>query len=1059
MNRCPNCGEENPERARFCLNCGASLAAAPAAVEVRKTVTILFADVVGSTSLGEQTDPESTRRMLSRYFDAMRRVIERHGGQVEKFIGDAVMAVFGIPTLHEDDALRAVRAAHEMQSAVSLLNEELASASWNPIALRIGVNTGEVVAGEATGGHTLVTGDAVNVAARLEQAADPGQILLGPTTHRLVRASIQAEPMPPLELKGKAEPVEAFRLTGVGDHGPIRRHDTPLVGRAREMHVLAEAFDRANEEQACYLFTLLGTAGVGKSRLVHEFLGQMRDRARVLRARCLPYGEGITFWPVVELVQTAAGIGLNEPPASAVEKLRALLEEAPDRDPILDRVCPTIGLSDNVVPTEETFLGVRKFLEAIASTKPLIVVIDDLQWAEPTMLDLIEHVADWSREAPILFLVIARPELLDARPHWGGGKLNATTILLEPLGSADATELIANLVDDDELAKTVQQRIGDTAEGNPLFVEELVAMLVDQGVLRRENGGWRGADELVTISVPPSISALVAARLDHLEPLERDLIGRAAVVGKIFQRSAVAELSPPERREELGPRLMTLVRKELVRPDRSATTGDEAFRFRHLLVRDAAYASLTKEQRADLHARFADWLERIAGDRILEYEEVIAYHLEQGYRYRSELGLTDELTVSLGGRAALRLRAGGKRALARNDRAAAVNLLTRAAALATDDRERTILLLDAAESALITGDIAGANRRFREAREAATQTGDEVLAMRVELEAFHLESMTNPAVDEGAYLALADRLSAIAIERGDKRSLVAAEVARGSVYLNHCRWMEALDAWERARSLADRDEDPRLWFFITAMAANALRYGPVPAGEAIQRIEALATESEPQAVALLASAAPLLAMQGRFDEARTRRDESRHYFAERGMQLVVGGGNRLLGAAIELLAGDAVAAEREFSAGVELLQPMGETGVLSTLAAEWAHTLYQLDRRDQMEVAIALAKKTGAPNDIATQATWRQVAAMAAADDRRLTDAKKLIDEAMDIVEPTDFLELRADTFEALAHVEARAGRAAAWRTALERALAEHELKGNLVSARRVRELLEQGPP
>ena len=469
---------------------------------------------------------------------------------------------------------------------------------------------------------------------------------------------VEAEPTPPLELKGKADPMEAHRLISVGGGVPVRRHDTPMVGRARELHALEEAFDRANEEQACYLFTLLGTAGVGKSRLVHEFLGHMRERAQVLRARCLPYGEGITFWPIIELAQEAAGIELDEPPAAAVRKLRDLLENAPDRDPILDRVCPAIGLSDEVIATEETFWGVRKFLEAVAATKPLIVVIDDLQWAEPTMLDLIEHIADWSREAPILLLAIARPELLDARPHWGGGKLNATTILLQPLGAGDSAALIANLLDSPELAETVQRRIGETAEGNPLFVEELVAMLVDQGVLRQENGGWRAAGELQSVAVPPSISALVAARLDHLEPLERDLIGRAAVVGKTFQRSAVAELSPPDRREDLGPRLMTLVRKELVRPDRSATTGDEAFRFRHLLVRDAAYASLTKEQRADLHARFADWLERIAGDRLLEYQEVIAYHLEQAHRYRSELGLADELTTALGPRAAEHLRAG-----------------------------------------------------------------------------------------------------------------------------------------------------------------------------------------------------------------------------------------------------------------------------------------------------------------------------------------------------------------------------------------------------------------
>ena len=1057
MIECPSCSQPNPDGARFCLNCGSALVAAPPPTEVRKTVTVLFADVVGSTSLGEQTDPESTRRMLSRYFDAMRRVIERHGGTVEKFIGDAVMAVFGIPTLHEDDALRAVRAAHEMQSAVELLNGELASASWNPIALRIGVNTGEVVAGEATGGHTLVTGDAVNVAARLEQAADPGQILLGGTTHRMVRALVEAEPMRALELKGKAESVEAFRLIGLRDQEPMRRHDTPLVGRARELRALTEAFDRANDERACYLFTLLGTAGVGKSRLVHEFLGQMRDRAQVLRARCLPYGEGITFWPVIELVQAAAGIELDESPAQAVEKLRALLEETPERDPILDRVCPTIGLSKDVVPAEEAFWGARKFLEAVAAKKPLIAVIDDLQWAEPTMLDLIDHVADWSREAPILFLAIARPELLDARPHWGGGKLNATTILLEPLGSADATELIANLVDDAELAKTVQQRIGETAEGNPLFVEELVAMLVDQGVLRRENGGWRAADELHKVPVAPSISALVAARLDHLEPLERDLIGRASVVGKIFQRSAVAELSPPERRDELGPRLMTLVRKELVRPDRSATTGDEAFRFRHLLVRDAAYASLTKEQRADLHARFADWLERIAGDRLIEYQEVIAYHLEQAHRYRSELGLTDELTVSLGRRAAENLRAAGMRALGRNDQHAASNLLGRAAMLVDDDRERGELLLRVAAAHIEMGAMESVWRAFDDAEAAAARAGDEELRLRAEVNRLEITMFVDPNVDHERILAAADQLDELAMERGNKWGQIAAASARGAVYLTFCRWMDNLAEHERALDLMEPAEDPQLWLFHSQGIRNSLRLGPVPAEEALERIAKMPPTELSANISAVVNA-PLLAMQGRFDEARRGFREARDYLTERGMRFRLGVISLSAGT-VELLARDFGAAERELARGIAILREMGETGVLSTLAAMQALALYRLGRRDEMAAAIVLAQGAGAPNDIATQAQWRYVAAMAAADDGRLDEAERLIGEAIEMIGPTDYLELRGDTFEALAHVQARAGRTDAWKAALDRALAEHERKENVVSAQHIREQLERGPP
>jgi class 3 adenylate cyclase len=1059
MIRCPSCGEENPERARFCLNCGSALAAAgPAPAEVRKTVTILFADVVGSTSRGEQTDPESTRRMLSRYFEAVRQVIERHGGTVEKFIGDAVMAVFGIPTLHEDDALRAVRAANEMRAAVTLLNEELASASWPPIALRTGVNTGEVVAGEAAAGHTLVTGDAVNVAARLEQAAGPGEIVLGAPTYRLVRHAVEAEPMPPLELKGKAEPVEAYRFISGGEREPIRRHDTPLVGRRRELHLLTEAFDRANEEQACYLFTLLGTAGVGKSRLVHEFLGRIRDQAHVLRARCLPYGEGITFWPVIELAQAAAGIEMNEAPESARQKLQALLQDSPEREAILERVAATIGLSDEVVPTEEAFWGVRKLLESVAAQKPLVAVIDDLHWAEPTLLDLIDHIADWSREAPILLLAIARPELLDARPHWGGGKLNATTILLEPLGPDDSARLIGNLVDDEQLAKTVQERIGETAEGNPLFVEELVAMLVDQGVLRREDGGWEAVADLQKVSVPPSISALVAARLDHLEPMERDLIGRASVVGKIFQRSAVAELSPPEGRGDLGSRLMTLVRKELVRPDRSATTGDEAFRFRHLLVRDAAYASLTKEQRADLHARFADWLERIAADRLIEYEEVIAYHLEQAHQYRSELGLADELTKTLRDRAARHLRTAGMRARARDDNHAAASLLSRAAALMDDARERVVLLLDVADSTFLLGDIPGANRVYAEARSAAIRAGDELLEMRAELERANLEQMTNPAVDEGPMLDTADRLAAMAEERGDKQALAAAERARAALFLNHCRWMDSLAALERARSLIDRDEDPRLWMRVTGEIWNSLRWGPVPSHEAIARIEADETQDEARAAPRLLDTAALLAMQGQFDEARARVRAAKQYFEERGMQLRVGG-LALGSGSVETLAGDVAAADHELAAGIDILRRIGETGVLSTLAAMRAEALYKLERRQEMEEAIALARETGAPADIATQAIWRWAAAMAAADDGRMDEARRLIDEAIELLEPTDFREMRAAAFEALAHVEARAGSADAWKAALERALVEHEGKANLVGAKRVRALLDQGPP
>jgi class 3 adenylate cyclase len=1019
---------------------------------------VLFADIVSSTSRGEQTDPETTRRLLARYFDAMRRVVEKHGGTVEKFIGDAVMAVFGIPVLHEDDSLRAVRAAGELGTALETLNDELAGTGWPPISLRIGINTGEVVAGDSASSQTLVTGDAVNVAARLEQAAGPGEVVLGASTYRLVRDAVDAEPIPALELKGKAEPVEAYRLLGLKEHQPIRRHDTPLVGRQSELRILGEAFERAKREEACHLFTLLGSAGVGKSRLVHELLQRVGADAQVLRARCLPYGEGITFWPIVELAQAAAGINPSDPPEAARGKLATLLEGTDERDAIMERVAAAIGLSESVVPTEEIFWGVRKLLEAIAERKPLIVVIDDLHWAEPTMLDLVEHIADWSHEAPILFLVVARPEMLDARPHWGGGKMNATIILLEPLSAEDSGELVGNLINDETLARAVQGRIGETAEGNPLFVEELVAMLVDEGVLRRVNGGWQSDADLSQVSVPPTVSALVAARLDRLEPSERDLIGRASVVGKVFQRSAVVELSPPERRQELGSRLMTLVRKELVRPDRSGTTGDEAFRFRHILVRDAAYGSLPKEQRADLHARFAAWLEGIAGERQLEYEEVIAYHLEQAHRYRAELGLTDELTRSLASSAASHLRSAGLRALGRHDPPATMNLLSRAVALLDDDRERGEILMHMAATAVDQGDFPRATALYDEVKAAARLGNDDLLEMRAELEWLQWRQLIDPSTDQSEILSLADRVEALAVERGERSGQIGAAFARAGAYLMQCRWMDELAALERTRELLDRHEDPRLWFRCNVEICNSLRYGPLPAAEAIERIEATNWGEDARASEPVGFTAPLLAMLGRFDEARARSAAARAYLEERGLRMRAGDWS-LAGGTVEELAGDLEAAEGAFADGIGILQSLGETGVLSTLAGMHARVLLRLGRRQEAEDAVLLAQQTGAPTDIATQVEWRITAARLAADDGHHGEAERIVGEAVELVEPTDFLELRGGAFEALAHVEARAGHPDGWKAALERALAEHDRKGNLVAAGRVRELLAAGPP
>ena len=657
---CPACGEELPGEFPFCSFCGAPLTAQSAAParEQRKVVTVLFCDLVGSTALGESTDPEALRGRMRRYFEDLRAIIERHGGTVEKFVGDAVMAVFGIPVSHEDDALRAVRAASEMRAAIA----------EHGLEARIGINTGEVVVGGE--GETLVTGDAVNVAARLEQAAAATETLIGAETRLLVRDAVKVEPVEPLALKGKSELVEAFRLLGVLDHAdPLaRRLETPLVGRDRERQRLWRDYEDAVADSTCRLFTLLGPAGIGKSRLVADFLERVGDTADVLRGRCLSYGEGITYWPLVEIL-IAIGV-------------------APDS---------VIGTSP-----PETQLAFRRLLEARAAERPQVVVIDDLQWAEPVFVDLVEHIADLSRDARVFLLCIARTELLDSRPGWGGGKLNATSLLLEPLRAEECEALIDRLVADAPLDAQLRGRITTASAGNPLYVEEMLAMV-------REHGG---GDEIV---VPPTIHALLQARIDSLDGDVRVVMERGSVEGEVFHRGAVSVLSPDLLRPAVASHLATLVRKELIRSTAPTFPDDEGFRFRHLLIRDAAYEALPKATRAALHERFAEWL---SGHDLVESDEIVGYHFEQAHRYRAELDGSDPALGELARRASGCLAAAGRGALERGDFNAGRSLFGRATSLLPDDDETRLALAPDYADALLESSSDDAWSVLLQAREA-----------------------------------------------------------------------------------------------------------------------------------------------------------------------------------------------------------------------------------------------------------------------------------------------------------------------------------------------------
>jgi len=1051
---CPNCREDNPDKFRLCGYCGTPLVA-PIATEVRKTVTILFCDLKGSTALGERLDSESLREILGRYFDAMKAIIEGHGGTVEKFIGDAVMAVFGLPRLHEDDALRACRAAWDMQRALERLNEELMSRWGATLANRIGVNTGEVVADDASTGQRLVTGDPVNVAARLEQAAGEMQTLIGQPTYELVRDAVEVEAVEPLTLKGKSQPVPAYQLNAVhGEIGVARRLERPMVGREAELAAIRAAFDRSGATRSCEVVTILGEAGLGKTRLVEAFIAGTSGAASVLRGHCLSYGDGITFWPLAEVVRQAAAIVETDDPAAASMKLGALLgAEAAD---VTDRLAVAMGLRSGVFPIQETYWAATKFAEHIARERPVVIVFDDIHWAEANMLELIAHVAATAK-APILVIATARPDLVDDHPRWMQGRANAATLSLAPLSDADGARIVENILGPIGLPAVVQERIAKAAEGNPLFVEQIVSSFIDDGLLRVDpTGGWAVHGAVADADVPPTIAALLSARVDKLPADEKAVLETGSVAGAVFHRGAVQELAAPALRERVPATIAGLDAKQLLHLVESSFAGDSAYRFHHALLRDAAYQRLLKRARAELHERFGEWLGRVAGPRMLEFEEIVGYHLEQAYRFRGELGPLDEKAIAIGIRAAARLGASGRRAIARGDIPAAANLIERAmAALPEGDRGRIELAVDLGETLREKGDFTRAADVLRTAIEGATAIGDDALRTALTLVELLVRKSTDPIGWEERALEETRRAIDVFAEAGDHASLARAWRLLGNVHGGVGRFEAGRESVERAiaeaRSAGDRRQETR----SLPVLGLCLLYGPEPAEQAIARCEELlaAAHGDQRAEAMLMNAlAQLYAMRGEFDHARTLYRRGRATLEDLGAT-VQATAVSIYSGRVELLAGDPAAAEERMRPAYDTFRKIGERATCSTLAAILGEAVYQQGRYDEADALSHVSEEIASPDDFDAQYRWRALRAKIHARNGDVPEAETIARESVRIVQQSDSPVEQADALLALVAVLRQSGRSDESLPITAQALQLYEAKGDLVSAERIRSL------